>query len=200
MSEINKINKLRYITVVGILSALSAVLMFFSFNVPFMPFFIKLDFSELPALVAAFSLGPVAGVAVCFIKNLINLFFTNTAGVGELSNFILGCCFVLPAGLIYKHKKSKLWALIGSVIGAFTMAFVGFFTNMFVVYPFYFAVMMPKEAVLNAYTTLLPFADTLPKALLIFNAPFTFMKGMFSVVITMLIYKKISPILKGTFR
>lgn len=200
MSDTKKINKLRYISVVGILSALSAVLMFFSFNVPFMPFFIKLDFSELPALVASFSLGPLAGVLVCLVKNLINLFFTSTAGVGELSNFILGCCFVLPAGIIYKRKKTKTWAFLGSLIGAFTMAFVGFFTNFFIVYPFYFAVMMPKEAVLSAYSTILPFADTLPEALLIFNAPFTFMKGMFSVIISMLIYKKISPILKGRFR
>lgn len=99
--------QIRKMTVTAILAAVSTVLMFLSFNVPFMPSFIKMDFSELPALIAAFAYGPLSGVIVCLIKNLINLLSTQTGGVGELSNFILGCAFVLPAGLIYKHKKTK---------------------------------------------------------------------------------------------
>ena len=114
--------QIRKMTVTAILAAVSTVLMFLSFNVPFMPSFIKMDFSELPALIAAFAYGPLSGVIVCLIKNLINLLSTQTGGVGELSNFILGCAFVLPAGLIYKHKKTKKSAVLGALLGAVIMA------------------------------------------------------------------------------
>ena len=86
----------RKLTITAMLAAVSSVLMFFSFNVPLMPSFIKMDFSELPALFASITLGPVSGVVVCLVKNLVNLFFSTTGGVGELSNFILGAFFVLP--------------------------------------------------------------------------------------------------------
>ena len=76
------------------------------FSVPFMPAFIKMDLSELPALIGSFAMGPLCGVVVCLIKNVLHLFITTTGGVGELSNFILGVAFVLPAGLIYKHKRT----------------------------------------------------------------------------------------------
>ena len=158
---------------------------------------IKFDFSELPALLASFAFGPLAGVIVCLVKNLFNLFFTTTAGVGELSNFILGCCFVVPAGLIYKRKKSRGSALAGSLTGVATMTVIGYFTNLFIVYPFYFSAIMPEEAVLSAYQTILPSVDSIPAALLIFNVPFTCIKGLVNVIIAFLIYKKISPVLKG---
>ena len=111
-------NNTQFITVCGLFGAVSAVLMFFSFNVPLMPSFIKMDFSELPALLASFSYGPLAGVAVCAIKNLINVFATTTGGVGELSNFMLGSMFVIPAGLIYKKFKTKngCYRLVTAVI------------------------------------------------------------------------------------
>ena len=71
----------RVLALGGMLSALSTVLMFFSFNVPLMPSFIKMDFSELPALIGAYALGPLGGVAICLVKNLVNLLFTTTGGV-----------------------------------------------------------------------------------------------------------------------
>ena len=104
-------SSVRNLTVTAMLGAVASVLMFISFSVPLMPSFIKLDFSELPALLAAFALGPWHGVAVCLIKNLVNVPFTTTGGVGELSNFLLGACFVIPAGLIYRRHKSRgAWA------------------------------------------------------------------------------------------
>ena len=187
---------LRKITMTAILAAFSTVLMFLSFNVPLMPSFIKLDFSELPALIASFSMGPVSGVAVCFVKNLVNVLFTTTGGVGELSNFILGACFVLPAGYIYGRMKGRKGALIGSLIGAAIMAVVSVFTNYFVVYPIYTA-FMPMEAILGMYQAINPAVNTLWDALLLFNMPFTFVKGLLSVIITFVVYKKISPLIKG---
>ena len=149
-AAVSKVN-VRKITVTAMLGALATILMFFEFSVPFiMPGFIKMDFSELPALIAAFSMGPVSGIAVCFIKNIVNLLHTTSGGVGEISNFILGVCFVLPAGLIYKRNKSQKGALIGALTGAVIMAVVSVFSNYFIVYPVY-ENFMPMEAIIGAY-------------------------------------------------
>lgn len=184
-------------TMIGMLSATAFLLMFFDFSVPFMPAFIKMDLSELPALIGSFALGPVSGVAVCLVKNLLHLLKTSTGGVGELSNFILGATFVYTAGMIYKYKKNKKSAIIGSVIGAIAMGVISLFSNYYLVYPVY-TKFMPLEAIIGAYQAINPNVDGLWACLIMFNMPFTFIKGMFSVIITLLVYKRISPIIKGT--
>ena len=186
----------RYLTVTAMLSAVGFILMFLEFSVPFMPGFIKMDLSELPALIGAFSMGPVCGVMVCLIKNILHLFVSSTGGVGELSNFILGAAFVLPAALIYRHKKSRKNALLGSVLGAVVMGIISILSNYFITYPVYYN-FMPKEAILAAYQAILPSMKNILQCLICFNMPFTMIKGLFSVAITFLIYKPISPILKG---
>lgn len=195
----NKRVNVRKLTVTAMLAAVATVLMFFSFNVPLMPSFIKMDFSELPALIAAFSMGPLSGVVVCLVKNLVNLFFTSTGGIGELSNFLLGVCFVLPAGLIYRKKASLSGAIVGSLVGAAAMAVLSVFTNYFVVYPIYTG-FMPMEAIMGMYQAINPNVENLLQALLMFNMPFTFIKGMCSAVITIAVYKGIAPALKGRAR
>lgn len=192
-----KVN-VRNMTVTAMLSAIAFVLMFLDTAVPIMPSFIKLDVSELPALMASFALGPVYGVIVCLIKNILHLFMTTTGGVGELSNFILGAAFVLPAGLIYKHKKTKGNAIIGAVVGAVCMAAISFPSNLYIVYPVYYN-FMPKDVIVSAYQAIAPFAtiDSIEKCLLMFNVPFTFLKGIISAVITVLIYQPLRPLLKG---
>ncbi|MBU5459105.1 ECF transporter S component [Anaerostipes sp. MSJ-23] len=192
--------QIRTIAVTGMLGALATILMFLEFPVPMiMPPFIKFDFSELPALLAAYAMGPVSGIAVCFIKNAINLLHTQTGGVGELSNFILGVCFVLPAGLIYKKKKTQKRALLGALLGAVLMAVISVFSNYFIVYPVY-TNFMSMDAILKAYRVINGNVSNLWDALIWFNMPFTFVKGLCSVLITFLIYKRVSPILKGTNR
>lgn len=186
-------------TMTAMLSAIAFVLMFLEFSVPFMPEFIKLDLSELPALIGTFAMGPVSGVVICLIKNLIHLFMSTTGGVGELSNFILGAAFVLPAGLIYKKWKGRKSAVIGALVGALLMALISIVSNYYIVYPVYYN-FMPKEAILNAYQAIFSGVDSILECLIVFNAPFTFVKGLFSVVITLLIYKHISPFLKGNYR
>lgn len=187
----------RYLTVTAMLSAVAFILMFLDFSVPFMPTFIKMDLSELPALIGAFAMGPVCGVMVCLIKNLLHLTISTTGGVGELSNFILGVAFVLPAGLIYRHKKSRSSALTGSLVGALFMGIFSIVSNYFLVYPVYYN-FMAEEAILQAYQMIIPSVQNILQCLVCFNMPFTIVKGLFSVVITFLIYKPISPILKGT--
>ena len=186
----------RYLTVTAMLSSIAFILMFIDFSVPVMPNFIRMDLSELPALIGAFAMGPACGVWVCLVKNLLHLFMTSTGGVGELSNFVLGVAFVLPAGLIYKHKKNKKSAITGALIGALCMALFSFPSNYFVVYPIY-TKMMPMDVIIGAYQAIVPSVKELWQCLLFFNVPFTFVKGLFSVLITMVVYKKISPILKG---
>lgn len=188
---------IRYITVTAMLSAVGFILMFLEFSVPFVPSFIKMDLSELPALIGSFAMGPLCGVMVCLIKNLFHLLITTTGGVGEFSNFILGVAFVLPAGIIYKRKKSRKSALIGSVVGALFMAVLSVASNYFIVYPFY-SMLMPMDVIISMYQAILPSVDGLLECLVVFNMPFTFVKGIFSVIITFITYKHISPILKGS--
>ena len=197
MKTNNQINKTRNIAVTAIFSAMSAVLMFWgSFSIPLVPSFLKIDLSSFPALIASFSMGPVYGVAVCLVTNLVNVLKTLTAGVGELSNFILTAVFTATAGLVYKYRKNRAGALIGSLVGALLMSGMSIVSNYYIIYPIY-AKAMPMEAILGAYQAILPSVDSLIEALLIFNTPFTFFKGLLSVIITFLVYKKISPIIKG---
>ena len=179
------------------LSAVAYILMFLEFPIPFLiPSFIKMDFSELPALIASFAYGPVSGVLVCLIKNLLHLMNTQTGGVGELSNFMLGASFVIIAGLFYKKMHTKKGALIGSISGAIVMGLISIVTNYYIVYPIY-TNFMPMEAIIGAYRLIVPSVDDLWDCLLIFNLPFTIFKGLCSVLITMLIYKPLRNILKG---
>ena len=191
-------NITKYVSAVGIMSALGFVLMLLEFPLPFLiPGFIKFDFSELPALIASFAYGPISGVLVCLFKNVLHLPFTTSNCIGELSNFILGAIFVGTAGMVYKRAKSRKSALLGSVIGAVVMAVVSIPTNYFIVYPAFSVIYgLPMEVIIGMYKALLPVADNLFKALVIFNLPFNFAKGMIDAAICFLIYKRISPLLK----
>ncbi|SKB87792.1 Riboflavin transporter FmnP [Lachnospiraceae bacterium] len=190
-------SRLRTMCGTAMLSAVAYVLMFLEFPVPMlMPPFIKMDFSDLPALLASFAYGPVSGIAVCLVKNLIHLLNTQSGGVGEISNFLLGAVFVSVSGIVYGKMHSKKGAVIGSVIGAAIMAAASLFINYYIVYPVYTA-FMPMEAIIGAYKVINSGVENLWQCLLMFNVPFTFIKGLCSVVITFLIYKPLSPILKG---
>lgn len=186
----------RYIAVTGMLSAIGFILMYIEFSVPIMPSFIKADLSELPALIGAFAYGPSCGVLVCLVKNLLHLTVSTTGGVGELANFILGAVFVGTAGVIYKLKKTKVNAIIASVVGAVLMGIASFPVNLFITYPFYYN-FMPKEAIITAYQAIVPAMQSIEQCLLCFNVPYTAAKGLISVVITLLVYKHLSPMLKG---
>ena len=193
-----KVN-VRTLAMTAVLGAVATVLMFFSFSIPIiLPSFLAMDFSELPALIAAFTMGPVSGVVVCLIKNLVNLPSSGTGGAGELCNFLMGVTFVVPAGLIYKFRKDRVGAVLGSLVGAVVMAVLSLPINLFISYPAYAVFYnMTTDKVMDMYQAIVPWVKTLPQALLIFNMPFTFCKALCSVIITFVIYKRISPIIKG---
>lgn len=188
----------RMIAVVGVLTAVAVVLQYLEISIPLVPSFLKLDFSDLPALLGAFAFGPLAGVLIQLLKNLIHMAVSQSGFVGELSNFLLGAVFVLTAGLLYQRRKTKARALLAGILGAAAMALVSVPVNYFVIYPLYYNVLgFPEQAVLDMYKAILPSVDTMPEALLIFNLPFTLVKGLISAAVSMLIYKPLSPLFKG---
>lgn len=196
MSNKKKIST-RVIVGAGMLSAVSVVLQYLQFPLPMIiPSFIKLDFSDLPALIGAFAYGPLAGVAIELIKNLIHCAVSQSATVGELANFLLGASFAVTAGVIYKRKKTKKTALIAGIVGAIVMGLISVPSNYYIVYPFYYN-FMPEEVVLSAYQAIFPFLKSIMQCLLVVNLPFTIVKGLICAIVTMFIYKPLSPVLKG---
>ena len=194
----NKKVNIRTLCVIAIMGALGAVLMFVEFPLPMLiPPFIKMDFSEVPALITTFALGPVPGVAVCLLKNLLHLPFGSSMGIGELANFIFGAVFTFVAGLIYRKKHNRKWAAISCLLGSLAMAVVCVFVNYFLIYPLYTKVLgLSTEAIVGMYSEIHP-VNGLMAALALFNLPFTFAKGVVDSVICFLIYKPLSPIIKG---
>ena len=194
----NSTTKVRALTGTAMLGAVAAVLMYLEFPIPIMPAFVKLDVSELPALIASFAYGPVSGVLVCLIKNLIKLPSTSTAAVGELFNFVMGALFVGVAGIVYKRNKTRKGAIVGALLGALVMAVVSVPYNYFIVDPVYVVMYhLPLEAIIGMYQAINPSVDGLLTCLLVFNLPFTFVKGVLDAVLCFLIYKPLSPILHG---
>ena len=191
--------KTRTMVEIAMLSAIAVVLMLFEFPLPFIaPPFYELDFSEVPVLIGAFALGPWAGVIIEAIKILLNLVIngTITAFVGEIGNFIIGVAFVLPAALIYKHKKSKKTAMIGLATGGIIMIVASCFINVFILLPAYGkAFGMPVSAFVDMAAAIHSSINSMAGFALLCVAPFNLLKVVLVSVITMLLYKHISPIL-----
>ena len=188
---------LRAVILSALLTAVASALFLIQFTVPLVPSFLKMDVSDLPALVASLALGPWWGVLVCLLKNVIGLLHSGTMGVGELSNFIISAGLTLAAGYIFRKFKSKGGAVLASVLGALVMAAVSLPSNYFLIYPLYTKVLgLPIPVILGWYQAVLPSVDSLWKALLIFNVPFTFVKGMLCAALMALIYLPIRPALE----
>lgn len=197
----NTSNKTRTLVEIGMLGAIATVLMLFEFPIPFIaPPFYEMDLSEVPVLVGAFALGPLAGATIELIKILINLLIngTATAFVGEIGNYLIGCAFIIPASIIYKRHKSKRNALAGMIIGTITMTVFGCFLNAYVLLPTYAAAFgMPIDTIIGMGSSINANITNVMTFVVIAVAPFNIIKGIVVSLITMLIYKHISPILKG---
>ena len=192
--------RLRALVVTAMLSAVGCVLMMLDFPLPMLiPSFVKMDVSELPALLAAFSMGPVSGIVVCLMKNIIlaAIFHGSTLGIGEVCNFLMGAVFTGVAGLIYKHSKTRKMAVIAALVGAVAMAVASVPINFFFSYPVYATMFGGMEAIIAAYQAINPNVEGLLSCLIIFNMPFTLAKGLIDALLCFLIYKPLSPILHG---
>lgn len=190
----------RNMVAIALMSAIATVIYYLDFPVPLMPSFIKLDLSNVISLLAGFSMGPVAGVVVCLIKNLIHLVIKGmgtTMGIGDIFDFVTSAVFVLTAGMIYLKNKTKKGAVIGCLVGTVTFTLISLPLNYFIVYPIYFKAFGGEAAILGMYRELMPDVKNIFSALCIFNLPFTFVKGVICALITILVYKPLSPIIKG---
>jgi riboflavin transporter FmnP len=186
------------ITKVGILGAVATVLMLLEFPLWFAPSFYELDFSEVPVLLGAFALGPAAGAMIELVKILINFVLngTDTGGVGEFANFIIGCAFIVPAGFIYKRNKSFKTAILGLVVGTLTLALAGAFLNYYLLLPLYAKIYgYPIQAFIDMGHALNPAITDLKTFVLYAVVPFNLLKGTIVSAMVILIYKKLSPIL-----
>ncbi|NLM98041.1 MAG: ECF transporter S component [Halanaerobiaceae bacterium] len=176
MIDVKKMVKISLLIALAFLLTYVRMPLFF---LPFFPQYLKLDIAELPALIAGFLYGPVSGVLVVFVRNVLDaLAKTDTGGIGELSNFIVGSSFVLTASIIYKLDKSKKGAFRGVVFGTLVMAAIAVFSNKYVILPLYG---IPAEW----------------KFVFSFILPFNLLKGTVNSIVVFLIYKKISILLKS---
>ena len=196
-----KMFTVRKVTVTGMFSAISAILMLFEFPLPFAPGFYKLDFSEIPAIVGAFAFGPMTGVMIEFIKLLIKILIkgTSTAFVGELANFAVGCSYILPASVIYGFNKTKKTAIASCAAGtAVIMVFGSVFNAVYLIPAFSALYGMPMEAILHMGAEINPMVKegNIVSFCIACVAPLNLIKGALISVITLAIYKPLSPILK----
>ena len=193
--------KTRTLVEIAMLGAVAAILMYLEFPLPFIaPPFYEIDLSEIPVLIGAFSLGPVAGACIELIKVLLKLLLkgTSTAFVGDIANFFFFFSFIIPAALIYKKHKTKKNALVGMVVGTVFMAVVGCFLNAYVLLPTYsVAFGMPMDVIIDMGNQVNSHINNVATFVVIAVAPFNLIKGFIVSLITFLLYKHISPILKG---
>jgi len=183
-------------TRIAILTAIASIL--FLIEIPVVAFY-RLDLSNIPVLLGTFSMGAVPGLIILFLKSAIGLLHSNSAGVGELADFIMGAALILPAAFIYHRNKTRKNAIIGMIIGTLCTAIVGVLVNKFIMIPFYMgAFHMDMQGILDfAKVTGI---DTEWKLLLLITAPFNLLKGTVLCIVTGLIYKPLSPILHEKIR
>ena len=182
---------------VGVLGAIAALL-FLIPGIPIVPPIYKLDFSTVPVLLGGFSLGYVPGLLILLIKDLVGLTNSSSMGVGELADFLASAAMMLTAVAIYRRHHSRRGALIGLIAGTAVMTVVAALVNYFILIPFYVAAMnMPAEAIVSMIGKVIPAVDSLPKLIAFATTPFNLLKGVVLSVITFLLYKRLSPLLKG---
>ena len=183
---------------VAILGALAFVLMLIEFPIPIAPSFYKLDVSEVAVLLGGFALGPLAAIAIEALKNILNIIFTgsDTAYVGELANFVVGSAFVVPAAIIYKNNKTRKSAIIGLIAGIACLVIAGALINAFVLLPMYSTLYnMPLDVIIGFGSEIFSGVKDLFTFVLYCVCPFNLIKGIIVSLITLLIYKRVSPLL-----
>lgn len=180
--ETAKITKTKKLVTIGIFSAIAFMLqMIGSFIGLKIGGFLEVEFSDVPALIIAMAYGPLAGVLIELIKNLLHCTVTSTGFVGEFSNFVNCGILCFTAGIIYKYNKTYKGAIVSMFIAAVTFTAAGILTNRFIMLPLY----MPSAST----------ADMM-KLVLSTIVPFNFVKGIVLAIITVLLYKRISKIIK----
>ena len=176
----------------GILAAMAVILYYI--EIPVVAFY-KLDLSTLPAILAGFAMGPLPGVAVVVIKNLVHM-LGSTACVGEMADIIMSSCFIIPASLIYRRRKDRKSAVLSMAVGTVLMTIAGVLVNYFILIPAYQTLMnLPLEVIVGMGTKVWSYIDNTVKLVIFITAPFNILKGAVLSVVTYLLYKRVSPLL-----
>ncbi len=186
--------KLNGLIKASLMGVIGFVLMYIEFPLLIFPAFLTYDFSDVVSLIAGFALGPMYGLLTVLIRNLLHLFVTSTAGVGELANFLISGAFVFSATLYYKKQHSKKRAVVGLVIGTVAMVFVSVLANYFILLPFYSNI-MPLEAIYKMASAIPGVHDKITFILYVI-APFNLIKAFLNSFVVLLIYKKVSVLIK----
>ena len=192
----------RKVAMIGMFSAIAMILHLFDFPLPFAPEFYKLDFSELPILVGTFAFGPAAGVMMEFVKIMLKLMVkgTSTAFVGDLANFVIGCSFILPASVMYAFRKNKKSAVMACITGTLIMTVFGTAFNAVYLLPAFSKLYgIPLDQLLAMGTAVNPLAGegSIVSFVVACVAPLNLVKGASVSLVTLLIYKPLSPIIKA---
>lgn len=186
--------RIRKITLTAIMATMATVLMFIEIPLPIFPFFLKLDISDLPAIICAFAVGPLWGVAVELIKNLVHMMSSRTVFAGEVANFIIGASFVLPTGLIYKKYHTRNGAFLGLAIGTLCMALAGIIANILIILPIY-SQFMPIDDIVKKTSEINSLITDKTSLVLYGITPFNLFKGAVISVVTIMVYKPLSHLL-----
>ena len=184
---------------ISILSAIGYILMFISVPLPMLfPDFLKIDISDLTALLGGISLGPMAGVTIAFLKNLLQFItgMSTTGGVGEFANFLIGGSFVFTVSYIYSKKRNIQGVIIGLVSGIVVMTMVGCIANYFIILPFYATIGWSIDAVVSMGAAINPAIDSKMSFIIWMIAPFNILKSGLMSLLTLPMYKKTEKILK----
>ena len=184
---------------ISILSAIGYILMFISVPLPMLfPEFLKIDISDLTALLGGISLGPMAGVTIAFLKNLLQFItgMSTTGGVGEFANFLIGGSFVFTVSYIYSKKRNIQGVIIGLVSGIVVMTMVGCIANYFIILPFYATIGWSIDAVVSMGAAINPAIDSKMSFIIWMIAPFNILKSGLMSLLTLPMYKKTEKILK----
>ena len=189
--------RLRMLTTTAMLGAMAGLLMLIEIPLGFIaPSFYKIDLSEVPVMIGTFAFGPIQGIVIELIKILVKLILkgTSTGFVGEIANFVIGVAMVIPAGIIYKRRKTKKHAVIGMAISTVVMAVVGVFLNAYVMIPMY-TKFMPIEQIVEAGKAIIPWVKDTFTFCLYCVLPFNLINGVIVSLIVAIIYKPLSRLI-----
>lgn len=187
---------LKQLLTITLMAVISFIIMFLELPLPIFPEFLKIDLSDLPALITGLAMGPIAGILVELLKNMLHLLRTSSGGVGELANFLVGAALILPPSLIYAKKKDLKSLIIGLTAGILLMGAVGGLANYFILLPFY-QNFMPLDAIVGMANKVNSNVTDMATLIAYAIIPFNIIKGAVVAVFAVALHKRVSPLIKS---
>lgn len=194
--------KTKHLTLAAVFGAMAFVLMYFSFSIPVLSPFAELDFSAVPELIGGFMLGPIGGIGIITVKILLKLVFQGSSSMltGEVQNFLLEAAFVIPAAIYYRRHRTKKGAYAGLILGGICTIVASVFTNVFLIFPAYMKLYgMDWNSILQIFTKINPWIHNIPTMIAFSIVPFNLLSRTLTSLITVVVYKRVSILLKEDF-